>query len=380
MSDESDEERSLPATPRRLEQAREEGQVARSRELGTSLVLMTAASVCWFLGPDVASGLSAMVRAGLVFDHATALDTSRMLLRLDASAWHGLMLVLPWFALLAAAAIAGGIALGGWLFATDSLSPDFSRMSPARGLKQMFSAQALAEMGKALLKAALIISVTGWLLWENRDLLMTLGSFSPEGGMASAAHLMAVTFLVLAGCTALVAAVDVPLQLWKYAKGLRMSLEEVKRESRESEGDPQMKARIRSQQREAAQRRMMDEVPKADVVVTNPTHYAIALSYRDGHRAPRVVAKGQNLMAQKIREVAAQNGVPLLEAPPLARALYRHAELGADIPWQLYEAVALVLAWVMQMRMAGAGRAMPRAPTPSDLPVPPDWGAVETAS
>ncbi len=378
MSDESDEERELPATPRRLEQAREEGQVARSRELGTSLVLMTAAGICWFLGPGVASGLSALVRAGLVFDHAAALDASRMLVRLDASAWNGLVLVLPWFAMLTVAAIAGGIALGGWLFSSDSLAPDFNRMSPARGLKQMFSGQALAEMGKALLKAALIISVTVWLLWDNRDLLMTLGSFSPEGGMAGAAHLMALTFMVLAGSTALVAAVDVPLQLWQHAKGLRMSLEEVKRESRESEGDPQMKARIRSQQREAAQRRMMDEVPRADVVVTNPTHYAIALSYRDGHRAPRVVAKGQNLMAQKIREVAAQNGVPLLEAPPLARALYRHAELGVDIPWQLYEAVALVLAWVMQMRMAGAGRAVPR--TPSDLPVPPDWGALETES
>jgi flagellar biosynthetic protein FlhB len=378
MSDDSDQERTLPATPRRLEQAREEGQIARSRELGTSLGLLTAAGVCWSLGPEVASGLGGLIRSGLVFDHTAALDSSRMLIRLNASAWHALTLVLPWFAMLAAAAIASGVALGGWLFATQALSPDFTRLSPARGLGQMFSGQSLAEMGKALLKAALIISVTAWLLWDNRELLMTLGGLAPEGGLATAANLMAMTFLVLAGSTALVAAVDVPWQLWKHAKGLRMSLEEVKREMRESEGDPQMKARIRSQQREAARRRMMEEVPKADVVVTNPTHYAVALSYKDGHRAPRVVAKGQNLMAQKIREVAAQNGVPLLEAPPLARALYRHADLGADIPWQLYEAVALVLAWVMQLRMAGAGRAMPRLP--DDLPVPPEWGAVETAS
>ncbi len=378
MSDDSDQERSLEATPRRLEQAKEEGQVARSRELGTSLGLLTAAGVCWFLGPGVAGGLSGLVRSGLAFDHASALDTTRMLVRLDAAAWSALMLVLPWFAMLAAAAIAGGVALGGWLFTTKSFEPDFTRMSPARGLQQMFSTQALAEMCKALLKAALIISVTAWLLWDNRHFLMTLGALAPEGGLAGGANLIAVTFLVLAASTALVAGVDVPWQLWKHAKGLRMSLEEVKREMRESEGDPQLKARIRSQQREAARRRMMDEVPKADVVVTNPTHFAVALSYRDGHRAPRVVAKGRDLMAQKIRQVAGENGVPLLEAAPLARALYRHGELGADIPWQLYEAVALVLAWVMQLRMAGAGRALPR--TPYDLPVPAEWGAAETVA
>jgi flagellar biosynthetic protein FlhB len=372
MSEESDQERSLPATPKRLEEARQEGQIARSRELAASLVLVSAAGAFWWMGPQAASGLAAVMRSGLVFDHASALDSARMLMRLDESAREGLMLMLPLFALLATAAIGGGMALGGWMFSDKSLMPDFTRMSPARGLGQMFSTHGLMELCKALLKAALFLGVTGLLIWNNREELMALGSLAPEAALASASRLLAITFVSLAGCTAIVAGIDVPWQLWSHAKQLRMSLEEVKREMRESEGDPQMKARIRSQQRDAARNRMMSEVPKADVVVTNPTHYAVALSYREGQRAPRVVAKGQHLLALKIREVAAAAGVPVLEAPPLARALHRHGELGRDIPWELYEAVALVLAWVMQTRAGMRGTRLP-----TDLPVPEAWGAIE---
>lgn len=372
MSEESDAERSLPATARRLEDARQEGQIARSRELAASLVMVAAAGAFWWMGPQAAAGLAALMRSGLVFDHASALDSARMLIRLDSSAREGLVLMLPLFALLAAAAIGGGIALGGWLFSDKAFSPDFTRMSPSRGLGQMFSMHGLMELAKALLKAALFLGVTGLLIWNNREELMALGSLAPEAALARSSRLLAVTFVVLAGCTALIAGIDVPWQLWSHAKQLRMSLEEVKREMRESDGDPQLKARIRSQQRDAARNRMMSEVPKADVVVTNPTHYAVALAYREGQRAPRVVAKGQHLLALKIREVAAEAGVPVLEAAPLARALHRHGELGQDIPWELYEAVALVLAWVMQTR-AGIHAAR----LPSDLPVPPAWGALK---
>ena len=372
MSEESDAERSLPATARRLEDARQEGQIARSRELAASLVMVAAAGAFWWMGPQAAAGLAALMRSGLVFDHASALDSARMLIRLDSSAREGLVLMLPLFALLAAAAIGGGIALGGWLFSDKAFSPDFTRMSPSRGLGQMFSMHGLMELAKALLKAALFLGVTGLLIWNNREELMALGSLAPEAALARSSRLLAVTFVALAGCTALIAGIDVPWQLWSHAKQLRMSLEEVKREMRESDGDPQLKARIRSQQRDAARNRMMSEVPKADVVVTNPTHYAVALAYREGQRAPRVVAKGQHLLALKIREVAAEAGVPVLEAAPLARALHRHGELGQDIPWELYEAVALVLAWVMQTR-AGIHAAR----LPSDLPVPPAWGALK---
>lgn len=378
MAEESDQERSFAATPRREEQAREEGQVARSRELGTSLVLVAAAAALWWLGPSTADSFGQLLRAGLAFDHASSLDAKNMLQRLNGLSWQALALVLPWLAILSLAACAGGVAMGGWLFSIKSFSADFSRLGLLRGLGKMVSGQSLAELGKALLKALLIVSVAVWLLWQDREALMSLGSVAPEGALAGVARLVVVAFLLLSGSTVLVALIDVPLQLWRHHKGLRMSLDEVKREMRESEGDPQLKARIRSLQREAARRRMMSEVPKADVVVTNPTHYAIALAYREGSRAPQVVAKGHHLLAGKIREVAAAAGVPILEAPPLARALYKHAELGAEIPWQLYEAVALVLAWVMQLRAARSGAPAPRPPV--DLPVPPEMSVAEAAA
>jgi len=378
MSEESDQERSLPATPRRLEQAREEGHLPRSRELGTSLVLVTAAAACWWLGPSLAQGMGSLVRSGLVFDHASVLDGNIMLLQLGAAAREGLGLMLPWLGMLALAACLGGVALGGWLFSGKAFIPDFSRLNPGRGLGQIFSSQSLAELTKAILKAMLIGAVAAWLLWDDRALLMAFGGQAPEHGLAEAARLIVTDFLLLAVSTALIAMIDVPWQLQHYHGNLRMSLEEIKREMRESEGDPHLKARVRGMQREAARKRMMADVPKADVVLVNPTHYAVALSYREGQRAPRLVAKGRYLLAHRIREVANDAGVPVLQAPPLTRALYRHAEVGADIPWQLYEAVALVLAWVMQVRAARGPGPLPREP--GDLPVPTDWGLADPDS
>lgn len=377
MAEENDQERSLPATPRRLEQAREEGQIARSRELGTCLVLLAAAATLWAAGPATVDGLGKMLRAGLAFDHASAFDSSRMLVRLDSSARQALIVAMPWLVLLSAAAAAGGVAMGGWLFSVKPFSPDFSRMNMLRGIRQLVSGQALGELGKALLKSVLVASVAAIVLWQDRDALVSLASVSPESGLQGLARHVSAAFLLLAASTGLVAAVDVPLQLWRHHKGLRMSLEELKRETRESEGDPALKSRLRNQQREVSRRRMMTAVPGADVVVTNPTHYAVALAYREGQRAPRVVAKGQHLLAHKIREIAAGAGVPVLEAPPLARALYRHAELGEDIPPQLYEAVALVLAWVMQLRTRRAG-VVPRLPP--EFPVPDEWGVEDAVS
>ncbi|HXC38784.1 MAG TPA: flagellar biosynthesis protein FlhB [Burkholderiales bacterium] len=378
MSGENDNERSLPATPKRLEQAREEGQVARSRELVSSLVLITAAAACWWLGPQFARDLGGVMRAGLAFDHGGVFDSGSMLTRLGDASRQALYTVLPWLAMLVVAACAGGVALGGWIFSTKSLAPDFSRMSPGRGLGNMLSGQAAGELGKAIAKVLLVGVIAGVVLWSDRDALVALAGSAPRAGIAHAGTIMVRDFVLISAATLLIAAVDVPFQLWRYHSKLRMSLEEVKREMRESEGDPQLKARVRSIQRERARKRMMSEVPKADVVVTNPSHYAVALAYKPGQRAPRVLAKGRDIVAAKIREVAGRAGVPLLEAPPLARALYRHSEIGADIPWQLYEAVALVLAWVMQLRALKPGKPTPR--TPSDLPIPADWGAVDQTS
>jgi flagellar biosynthetic protein FlhB len=262
--------------------------------------------------------------------------------------------------------------LSGWLFSTKAFTPDFGRLSPLKGLGRIFSAEGLAELGKAIAKAVLVGALGGIYLWTHREELIGLASLSPTQGLIETGSMIQGSMLVLAGALALIAMIDVPIVLWRHHKQLRMSLEEVKREMRESDGDPQLKAHIRSQQREMARNRMMAEVPNADVIVTNPTHFAVALSYQDGkHGAPRVVAKGRGDIALRIREIGAEHRVPVLEAPPLARALYAHTEIGDEIPQVLYNTVARVLAYVYQLkRYDFNGGAQPHAP--EDLSVPED--------
>jgi flagellar biosynthetic protein FlhB len=254
--------------------------------------------------------------------------------------------------------------------------PDAGRLSPTRGLGQILSRHGLGELAKAIVKALVIAAAAAGFLWSSRDALATLGMLALEDALAALGALVLHALGWLAAALALVAAVDVPLVLWRHYSRLRMTAEEYKREARESEGDPQLKARVRSLQRERARKRMMAEVPKADVVVTNPTHFAVAIAYRDGTmRAPRVVAKGTELVAAAIRALASEHGVPILEAPPLARALHHTTEIGEEIPAALYNAVAQVLAWVYQVRRwrAGGG-AEPAAPEALDVPAELDRG------
>jgi flagellar biosynthetic protein FlhB len=259
------------------------------------------------------------------------------------------------------------LAIGGWLFTAEPLSPDFNRLNPLKGITNLISTQGLAELVKALFKVGLVGGAAGWVIYRDAAALVTPLSQGSTAGLGLAGTMITKDFLFFAATLILVAGADVPLQLWRHAKGLRMSLEEVKREAKETEGDPHIKGKIRQRQREAARRRMMSAVPTADVVITNPTHYAVALSYQDGARAPKVVAKGMDDVAARIRALAAEHGVPLLEAPPLARALYAHAELEEEIPAALYNAVAQALAYVYQLRNLVAGRA-PQAPTAIEVP------------
>jgi flagellar biosynthetic protein FlhB len=263
--------------------------------------------------------------------------------------------------------------MGGWIFSPKAFQLDFTRMDPVKGLGRMFSWQSIAELVKAILKALLIGGVLYWVVRHEQDRLFALLAQPIETGLTSFSQVLFFSFVALIGGLALIVAIDVPFQLWQYHDRLKMTREELKKEARESEGDPQLKARIRSQQREMARSRMMSQVPKADVVVTNPTHFAIALKY-DGASmgAPVVVAKGMNLIAGRIREIAAENQVPQLEAPPLARALYRHAEVGDQIPASLFAAVAEVMAWVYQMNEFAANAAGTLLPTPPALIAVPD--------
>jgi flagellar biosynthetic protein FlhB len=274
----------------------------------------------------------------------------------------------PFLLLVLVVALLAPMLLSGWLFSAQALQPDFGRLNPVSGIGRLFSAVSLGELGKAVGKAMLVGGVAGWALWSRRDELLGLSVEPLAAGVAHMGEVLAVIFLLVSASLVLIAGIDVPLQIWQHHKQLRMTREEVRQEAKESEGDPQVKARIRSMQREAARKRMMAEVPKAQVIVTNPTQYAVALRYEANMRAPRVVAKGTHLLAERIREAGVEHGVPILQAPPLARALYRHAGLGEEIPTALFDAVAEVLAWVYQLKRREAGAAAP-AP-PRDLPVP----------
>lgn len=373
MAEESDLERTEPASARRLEQAREEGNVPQSRELMAFMVLAAGAATFWILGGWIAQRAADMLRHGLSFSRAAAFDSAVMREGALGLTLDGFLVAGPIFLAVIVAIAVTPLAMGGWILSPKAMQLDLARMDPLKGMGRMFSTQSIAELVKAILKALLIGLVLYWVVRHEQDRLFALISAPIEVGLASFSHVLFLSFVALIAGLALIAAIDVPFQLYQYHDRLKMTREELRREAKESEGDPQLKARIRSQQRELARGRMMSEVPKADVVVTNPTHFAVALKYDGGSMAaPLVVAKGMNLVADRIRQVAGENDVLLLEAPPLARALYRHAEVGDAIPAGLYSAVAEVMAWVYQVKAFAAGTDELAEPVvPRDIAVPP---------
>ncbi|CAB3780487.1 Flagellar biosynthetic protein FlhB [Paraburkholderia caffeinitolerans] len=378
MAEDSDLEKTESATPKRLEKAREEGQVARSRELSTFALLSAGCFGAWMLSGTIGEHLQTMLRGALTFNHAGAFETKRMLTGAGVAAREGLIALLPVLLLTGVAALLAPMALGGWLFSTKSLEMKFSRLNPVSGLGRIFSVNGPIQLGMSIAKTLVVGGIGGSALWVRRDEILGLAMQPPPRAFAEALHLVAVCCGTTVAGMFVVAAIDVPYQLWSYHRKLRMTKEEVKREHRENEGDPHVKGRIRQQQRAMARRRMMAQVPKADVVVTNPTHFAVALQYADGEmRAPKVVAKGVNLVAARIRELATEHNVPLLEAPPLARALYYNVDINREIPGPLYGAVAQVLAWVYQLkRFREHGGDVPMAPTDLDVPPELDKGVV----
>jgi len=378
LAEDSDLERTEPASSRRIEQARADGQVPQSRELGAFVVMAMGVGGIWVLGDWLAHRAGNIVSRGLTFDRNAAFDTGLMSVTFVSLAWEALILTAPIFLLTAAAALLTPFAFGGWVLSGKALTPDLTRLNPLTGLKRMFSWQSIAELVKSVLKASLLGGIVWWVVGREQDQLFALITQPIDVALASTGRILVFAALAMVAGLALIALVDVPFQLWQYYSRLKMTREDLKREYKELEGDPQLKARIRSQQREIARRRMMSEVPKADVVVTNPTHFAVALKYEAGKMgAPTVVAKGMNLVALRIRELAQEHSVPVLESPPLARALHRHTELGDQIPDTLYTAVAEVMAYVYQLNqyIAGAfGLAAPQPPTVIAVPAGLDPG------
>jgi|SRR5580658_1295802 flagellar biosynthesis protein FlhB len=353
------------STARNRERARESGQVPRSRDLSAAAVLLATALALKFLGPYLGGALRALLIGGLSIARVRALGDADALNAVLKAAADGFLVCAPLWGVTLVAAMAAPLAVGGWNFTLQALAVDLTRLNPITGFGRMFTLRGAIEFLKALLKFLTVALVAGALLWRHAPLMASLGTLTPAQAAQAAGGLISDTFVALTATVAVLAAVDVPWQLWQYARRLRMTRNEVREEMRETEGSPEMKNRIRSIQRELARRRMIADVPKADVVVVNPSHYAVALRYVEARmRAPIVVAKGLDLVATRIRAVAEQHHVPIVEAAPLARALHRHVEIGAEIPAALYVAVAQVLTYLAQLRQAARlGQAAPLLPT-----------------
>jgi len=367
---EDDSERTERPTQKRLDEARKNGQVPRSPELTTAAVVLIAGAGLYFLGGNVGEGLFEIMRSGLSLSRDQVLDDSSALAQFGASAAHALLACAPVLGLTLVAALLAPLALGGWNLSFGVLAPDFSRLSPATGFGRIFSMRGAVELAKAFAKFGLVALVATVFLWMKTNELLGLGSEPTAASIGHAVSLSGQALLALGGALGLIAAVDVPWQLFNYMKSLRMTRQEIRDELKESEGNPEIKGRIRQMQQAVAKRRMMQEVPKADVVVTNPTHYAVALRYDEKRmRAPIVVAKGADAVAAKIREVATEHRVPLFEAPPLARALFRSVDLNGEVPARLYVAVAQVLTYVYQLRTAKRTGAEPPVPPTIDASV-----------
>ncbi len=369
-NDTSQEDRQLEPSARKLQKAREEGQIPRSRDLVHLAVLGTALGGFMLHGPAVGHAALELIRHGLRFTRAQAMEPAQMPGLLGGNASAALSVVVPCVAVLAVMAIIGSIVPGGVGITTKPLMPDFNRLNPATGFARIFSKDNATDLGRLALLAGALIVTASWFLMTHFDQYVGLGS-SPllVAIETTRAQLISGTGLLVM-LLFFSAMLDVPLQWWRHRVKLRMTHQEAREEHRESEGDPQIKGKIRARQREVAMARMMQAVPRADVVVTNPTHFAVAIKYNeDSMGAPRVVAKGADHLAARIRELAQASAVPLVEAPPLARALYAQVEVDREIPEALYTAVAQILAYVYQLRRWVPGRG-PMPAMPADLPVP----------
>ena len=356
-NDDSDAEKTEQPTAKRLQDARERGQVARSKELGSAAVMIVGSSALLFGGGSLAHGFGQLLSSSLSFDHAAIADGAAMGRALGATVVDAILILLPFFAAVIAAAVLAPLGLGGWVFSAEAFAPDFSRMNPVTGLGRIFGLSGLSELVKALLKFAVVGTIAVWVgMWLARD-TVSLGAMPVAPGMGRAVHLLMLAMLLMSLGLVLVAAVDAPLQWWFVRRQLKMTRDEVREEFKETDGRPEVKARIRELQRKMSKRRMMQAVPTADVVVTNPTHYAVALKYDAARmKAPRVLAKGRDLVAVEIRRRAEEARVPLFEAPALARVLYGSTEVGREIPAGLYLAVAQVLSYLYQIKTLSAAR------------------------
>ena len=368
MSEAGGQEKTERATPKRQRDARKRGDIPRSRELATAAVLAVGVAALWAFGGAIASHCASLMREGLTIDPAVLESPQRLPSLFGEALVASLWVLMPLMIALMGAVFAAPVLLGGFNFSVEALKPDFGRLNPVTGMGRIFSKNSLMELLKALLKFALLGGIAGLFLWLSHGEFMGLSLEDPRAGIGHGLKLVLHCAIWLLGGLLLLAFIDAPYQWLTYQKKLRMTRQEVREEMKESEGRPEVKAKIRQMQHQMSSRRMMEQVPTADVIVTNPTHYAVALKYSAGEmRAPKVIAKGADEIAATIRALAAEHRIPVVSAPPLARALYRSTKLDQEIPAQLYEAVAQVLTYIYRLRQWRSGPA-PALPPVVDVP------------
>ncbi len=373
MSEKDSNEREETATPKRLKEAREKGQIARSKDLTTALLLMTSAIAIYSFSSSAGTQIANIARRAFTPDRRNIFNPRQMLAALADLVGDAALAVAPFFIILFVIGLLSPMALGGMSFSTKTLAPKASRMSMSKGLKRMFGLHALIELIKALAKISVVFIVGYFVMSSAFPSLTALGSGNVEAGISQAMDIVSRSFFLLSLSLLVIALIDVPYQIWNHAKELKMSKQEIKDEYKETEGKPEVKGKIRQKQREISQQRMMEAVPDADVIVTNPEHFSVALKY-DVMRssAPIVVAKGQDLIAMQIRKVAIANDVQILPMPPLARALYYTTEIDQEVPQGLYLAVAQVLAFVFQLKNFNQGKG-PRPDKLNKIEIPKDF-------
>ena len=373
MAESSDgQEKTEQPTPKRLNEAREKGQVARSRELTTTIMLLSASVGLIAFGPVITAGLGEVMTNSFEIKRAHVFDTKYMLETFLDSVSYSLVAIAPLLVLLVVAAIAGSIILSGWNFSVQALAFKFSKLNPLSGMKRIFGPQGLMELGKALAKFFVISTVGIVVLYISTDPVMGLGMEPVKQAIVHSGELVFIGFIAVSASMIVIAAADVPFQLWNHKRQLRMTKQEVKKENKDTDGSPELKARIRRTQMDMAMRRMMEAVPEADVIITNPTHFSVAIKYDQANmRAPIVVAKGADLIAFEIRKIAESNDVPLMSSPMLARAIFFTTEIDDEVPEGLYLAVARVLAYVFHLRQQFGGYRQAQAEM-NDLPIPED--------
>lgn len=362
------QERTEQPTAKRLNEARKKGQVARSRELNTLLVMLASAVALWLLSGTAMSGLTDIMSTALS-PEGDVLKTPELIpTHLSNVLISALILITPFLLITVVAALAGPAVMGGLLFSPEAVAFKLEKLDPIKGLGRVFSTKGLIELVKALLKFFLVLGVAVLVYKAMEREVMALITFDVMEGIVRSGSIIMLALVLLSATLVLIAAIDVPFQLWSHNKQMKMTKQEIKDEGKETDGRPEVKARVRQLQQEASQRRMLQDVPDADVVITNPTHYSVALKYdSDGSGAPRVVAKGQDLIALKIRSIAIEHDIAIYEEPPLARALHGTTEIGDEIPGPLFLAVARVLAYVFHLKKASPTDYIPR-PEAAELP------------